>query len=629
MTASQRAIDSPGVAPQTHRSADLVFEGISAAFFDVDETLIVVKSMFAFLRFYLRERGESPSVYDRFASQLSEAAADGVPRDEINRCYYRFYTGESAAKLAASGRRWFEQALTQDLWVAETEAAYRRHQEHGAKTGLVSGSFFACLDPIADHLGATWVNATQPLIRRGELTGEVDFPMIGAQKAAALDQRARRHDLDLTRCAAYGDHPSDLPMLEHVGFPVVVGHNPTLVDTAAVNGWPCLTPRGDSCSSSRRDDAARVRSISPLHAAHHEERLDHNPGGIPMCPGLLGVGSYQPDRIIDNEEMARRVPSATAAWIGERTGIYERRYAAEDQATSDLAVLAAEAALEDADLCAEDVNWLIVSTSTPDSPQPPTSYRVQAGLGAWNAAAFDVNVVCSGFIYALGLASSLVQTNPGTRALVIAAEVYSRCLDFEDRRTSVLLGDGAGAAVVGEVENGGFLNFELKSRGDLSHMIGVEAGGSRRPACQESVADGGHLFRMEGRRVRDFVMEHIPAEIDNVVLGAGEQLREVRHVVPHQPNAVLLRDLETKLGTDRAEVHRTVEHLGNVGSASVPVTLDAAYRANKLQLNDLLVLSSFGGGMAMGHCSLRWSKPTPQHRIPRSSQGALASPIGV
>lgn len=242
MIASQEAIDSLGGAPRT--PDELVVRDASAAFFDVDETLIAVKSMFAFLRFHLHECGESPSAYDRLASQLNQAVADGVPRVEINRRYYRFYAGESAAKLAASGRRWFEQALTQGLWVAETKAAYRRHQEHGAKTGLMSGSFFACLDPIADHLGATWVDATQPLLRRGELTGEVHFPMIGAQKAAALDRRARRHGLDLARCAAYGDHPSDLPMLQHVGFPVVVGDNPTLVQTAAANGWPCLTPRG-------------------------------------------------------------------------------------------------------------------------------------------------------------------------------------------------------------------------------------------------------------------------------------------------------------------------------------------------------------------------------------------------
>lgn len=322
--------------------------------------------------------------------------------------------------------------------------------------------------------------------------------------------------------------------------------------------------------------------------------------------GIVGIGSYLPDRVVGNEEMSRLCPDAPPSWIAERTGIHERRYAAPDQATSDLAIGAASAALDDAQLRPQDLDWVIVSTSTPDSPQPPTACRVQAGLGAWSAAAFDINAVCSGFVYGLELAASLVATHPGSRALVVAAEVYSRCLDFSDRRTSVLLGDGAGAAVVSDVPNGGLLDIDLRSRGDLQDMIYVEAGGSRRPASHDSVDDGGHYFRMQGRDVREFVLTNVPAAIRESAQRAGAP-EDIRHIVPHQPNYHLLSELDRELGLEKAAMHRTVDRLGNVGSASVPVTLDAAYHAGQLSPGDTIVLSSFGGGMAMGHATLIWT----------------------
>lgn len=325
--------------------------------------------------------------------------------------------------------------------------------------------------------------------------------------------------------------------------------------------------------------------------------------------GILGTGSYLPKEEVSSAEIAERV-GCEEDWIHRKTGIANRRFAAPDEATSDLAAKAGAEALENSGMSAADVDFIIVSTSTPDSPQPPTAALVQVLLGAMRAAAFDINVVCSGFVYGLELARNLVAARPAATVLVIAADLYSRSLDFGDRRTAVLLGDGAGAAVVGRVDRGyGILATQLSTRGDMRRQIRVEAGGSRLPASHETVANGDHFFRMEGRDVRDFVLENVPPALDRLLAGAGVDKSRVDHVVPHQPNGMLLGELADRSGLGRAHTHRTVERYGNVGSASVPVTLDDARRAGRLRDGDLVLLTAFGGGMAMGHCLLRWSAP--------------------
>ncbi|WP_377268718.1 3-oxoacyl-ACP synthase III family protein [Peterkaempfera sp. SMS 1(5)a] len=322
--------------------------------------------------------------------------------------------------------------------------------------------------------------------------------------------------------------------------------------------------------------------------------------------GILGTGSYLPKEEIDNAEIAART-HVSEEWIARRTEILTRRWAAPDEATSDLAAKAAEAALSQSGLAPGEIDYLIVSTSTGDSPQPPTSNVVQQIIGAHRAACLDINVVCSGFVYALALAHSLITTHPRRRALVVAADVYSRILDFDDHRTAVLLGDGAGAAVVGQVpEPYGFVDFSLVSRGDAHRLIWVDAGGSRTPASHESVDNGGHFFRMDGRGVRDFVLEHVPPVLS--ALGTRNQIpmEDIDHFVPHQPNGVLLRQLVDVAGLNSARTHRTLECYGNVGSASVPVALDSAHRTGALKAGDLVLLAAFGGGMAIGACLLRW-----------------------
>ncbi|MET7391064.1 ketoacyl-ACP synthase III [Streptomyces sp. NPDC005529] len=329
-----------------------------------------------------------------------------------------------------------------------------------------------------------------------------------------------------------------------------------------------------------------------------------------MGIGILSTGSYLPKHEVGNDEIAERV-GVTPQWIEAKTQIRSRRYAAPHEATSDLATLAAERALDQAALSAGQIDYLIVSTSTGDFPQPPTSYLVQSALGAWNAACFDVNVVCSGFVYALTLAHSLIAQRPTARALVIGADVYSRILDFTDRRTAILFADGAGAAVVAAVpEPYGIIASDLSSRGDAHHLIRVEAGGSRNPASAQTLAEGGHYFKMDGRGVRDFVAEHVPPALTALTDKARVDITAVDHFVPHQANGVMLTDVVERTGLSRAQTHRTLIRYGNVGSASVPVALDEANRSGALAPGHLVLLAGFGGGMSIGASLLTWGNPT-------------------
>lgn len=323
---------------------------------------------------------------------------------------------------------------------------------------------------------------------------------------------------------------------------------------------------------------------------------------------ILGTGSYAPKEEVSNAEVARRV-GVEPEWIERKTQIVSRRYAAPSEATSDLATRAAQEALENAGLTAGQVDYLIVSTSTGDAPQPPTSYLVQNRLDAWNAACFDINVVCSGFVYGLVLARSLIAVAPAARALVVGADVYSRFLDFSDRRTAVLFGDGAGAAVVAAAPGPGVFASHLASRGDASGLIRVDAGGSRLPSSHQTVEDGAHYFRMDGRGVRDFVMERVPPVLAELCAQAGVRLDEVDHFVPHQANGVLLSELVERSGLSGAHTHRVLEEHGNIGSASVPFALDRANQGDQdrtLADGDLVLLAGFGGGMSIGACLLRW-----------------------
>ncbi|MEV6825041.1 ketoacyl-ACP synthase III [Amycolatopsis sp. NPDC051102] len=328
--------------------------------------------------------------------------------------------------------------------------------------------------------------------------------------------------------------------------------------------------------------------------------------------GIIGTGSYLPDRVVTNAEIA---PAAgvDAAWIERKTGIRERRHAAPGQATSNLAAIAADRALLAAGLSPDDVDHVVVATSTPDHPQPATASLVQHLIGARSAGAVDVNAVCSGFVYALAMAEGLLHARGGGHALVVGADIYSRILDARDRRTAVLFGDGAGAVVLGAVPaGGGVIGSQLRGHGDEHELIGVRAGGSRLPASVRSVLDGEHFFRMNGRGVREFVNAHVPGAIAGALRESGVPATAVDHFVPHQANGVMLRELAGALDLPNARLHLTVGEFANTGAASVPVTLDAAHRSGALRPGDVVLLAGFGGGMNLGVSLCRWTAARPR-----------------
>jgi len=322
--------------------------------------------------------------------------------------------------------------------------------------------------------------------------------------------------------------------------------------------------------------------------------------------GILGTGAQLPEAAIDNTLVGARA-GVTAEWILRKTGITERRYAADGEATSDLAARAARAALENAGIRPGQLDHIVVATSTPDHPQPATAAIVQDLIGAEQAAAFDLNSVCSGFLFALHTAHRLIAD--GGHALVIGADIYSRIIDRTDRRTAILFGDGAGAVVLGPVPDGyGIRASRLETHGRHHRTIRVPAGGSRHPATPETLAEGAHWFAMDGRAVRDFVTDQLPLSVKELLLEADLTGAQVDHFVPHQANGRMLEDILPTLGLERARTHLTVGEYGNTGAASVPITLDAANRSGALRDGELVLLSGFGGGMSIGSSLLRWHR---------------------
>lgn len=320
---------------------------------------------------------------------------------------------------------------------------------------------------------------------------------------------------------------------------------------------------------------------------------------------IIGTGSYVPDRIVSNDEVGAPA-GVDDAWITRKTAIRERRWAAPDQATSDLATAAARVAMQSAGISAEQLSVIAVATSTPDRPQPPTAAYVQRNLGASGTAAFDVNAVCSGTVFALSAVGSTLLRRGGY-ALVIGADVYSRILNPADRRTVILFGDGAGAMVIGPTTRGPLVrHVALHSFGDLTDLIEVPAGGSRLPVDQAGLDAGLQYFAMQGREVRRFVVEELPQLVKGFLHEAGVEPADIGHFVPHQANGLMLDDVFAALALPRATLHRTVTHYGNTGAASIPITLDAAVRKGAFRPGELILLAGFGGGMAASFALIEW-----------------------
>jgi 3-oxoacyl-[acyl-carrier-protein] synthase-3 len=330
--------------------------------------------------------------------------------------------------------------------------------------------------------------------------------------------------------------------------------------------------------------------------------------GVVVNTAILGTGSYLPERILTSAELGRRL-GVGEQWILDKTRVAERRVAAPEEATSDLATQAGERALTEAGLAATDVDLLIVATSTPDQPIPATACAVQANLGAMRAAAFDVDSVCTGFVHALVIAHALLNLDsvPAT-ALVIGADTYSRVLNYADRRTCVLFGDGAGAVVLGNRADGsGLLSSALGSDGRTADYVTIPGGGSRRPASRETLSSGAHYFAMRGREVRELAARVLPDLVVDLAKAAQLEVCDVDLLVPHQANGTMLEDLASTLALRPDQMHLTLQRYGNTGAASVPITLDDAVRAGRLSDGDVLLMAAFGGGMSWGGAVWRWS----------------------
>ncbi|WP_131770977.1 3-oxoacyl-ACP synthase III family protein [Candidatus Protofrankia californiensis] len=308
---------------------------------------------------------------------------------------------------------------------------------------------------------------------------------------------------------------------------------------------------------------------------------------------ILGTGSYLPEKIVTSEEMEDRL-GLDRGYIFEKTRIRERRVAAPREVTSDLAAPAARQAIGAAGIKAGAIDVIVVATSTPDQPMPATACRVQEAIGATRAFAFDIQAVCTGFIYALKVAHSMLVADPAySTALVIGADIYSHILDYTDPRTSILFGDGAGAVVLGKVPGGqGLLASTLSSDGRHADLIQVPPGG---------------FFTMNGREVRRLATEKMAGVVTDLCTAVGVTLPDVDLIVPHQANGVMLADLAETLRLAPDMMHLTVGKYGNTGAASVPITLDDAVRAGRLQQDSLLLLVAFGGGATWGGVALRWT----------------------
>jgi 3-oxoacyl-[acyl-carrier-protein] synthase-3 len=326
-----------------------------------------------------------------------------------------------------------------------------------------------------------------------------------------------------------------------------------------------------------------------------------------MALGIVGLGAHVPDRVIDNRRIAEWT-GATAEWVVERTGVLERRYAEPGTPTSDLALPAARAALDARDDARARLDVLVLATCTPDSPQPATAAVLQHKLGLNWVPAFDVNAVCSGFLYALEVAECMLRMRGEDRyGLVVAADMFSSVMDRTDRRTVSLFGDGAGAVLLGPVPDGyGLHATSLLTDGAGHEVVGVAAGGTQLPLSADARAAGLHHFRMDGRGAKDFVFTALPKVIDQVLGDAGLGRQDIDRYIFHQANGRMLEMLATELGIDRDRVEITADCYGNTASASVPVTLAAAHARKPLRRGEKIVLAAAGGGLTAGATVLTW-----------------------
>jgi len=323
---------------------------------------------------------------------------------------------------------------------------------------------------------------------------------------------------------------------------------------------------------------------------------------IARAVAVLGLGAYLPDRVVTNDDLAQHLDTSDE-WIRTRTGIRERHHAEASQATSDLALAAARAALDDAGLGPADVDVLIVATTTPDHPVPATAPTVAAGLGL-EVAAFDLNAACSGFVYGLDVASRLAEA--GATVLLVGAETLTRYVDPDDRSIAVLFGDGAGAVVLRAQEGAEMGPFDLGSDGTDISMLWMRAGGSREPFDPVAHADPSSRIGMRGGDVYRHAVARMTASSRAVLDAAGRDVADVDLMVGHQANLRILAAVAERLGLPEERCQVSVDRHGNTSAASIPLALVDARAQGRLEPGTRLLLTAFGGGLTWGSCLLTW-----------------------
>ncbi|WP_163972174.1 beta-ketoacyl-ACP synthase III [Oceanobacillus halotolerans] len=312
-----------------------------------------------------------------------------------------------------------------------------------------------------------------------------------------------------------------------------------------------------------------------------------------MSVGVLGVGHYVPTNVVTNKDLEKTVDTSDE-WIRTRTGIEERRIASDDIDSSDMAFYAAEKALYDANVKAEEIDLILVATVTPDTPFPSVACMLQDRLGATKAAAMDVSAACSGFMYGMITAKQFIDTGVYKHVLVVGTEKLSKITDWSDRNTCVLFGDGAGAAVLGEVS---------KNKGILSFELGADGSGAK-----HLYQDDNDFLFMNGREVFKFAVRQMPESSVKVIEQAGLKNEDVDYLIPHQANIRIMEAARERLGISEDKMATSIKRYGNNSSASIPIALSEAVKNGKIKDNDVVVLVGFGGGLTWGAVALRWGK---------------------
>ncbi|HEY2574261.1 MAG TPA: beta-ketoacyl-ACP synthase III [Verrucomicrobiaceae bacterium] len=330
---------------------------------------------------------------------------------------------------------------------------------------------------------------------------------------------------------------------------------------------------------------------------------------VPCTCSIIGTGSYMPKKVMTNDDLARIVET-TDEWIASRTGIRQRRIAAAGEATSDLAAAAARSALENAGVKATELDLIIVATVTPDMFFPSTSCLVQKKIGAKNAICFDISAACSGFLYAMQTARHYLNGGPQMTALVIGAEKLSSLINWQDRNTCVLFGDGAGAVVLRSDASanspGCVISSVMGSDGTVADLLKVPGGGSALPITPENVASRPNTIHMEGRETFKHAVTRMCQASEQALKEAGLTAKDVSLVIPHQANARIIAVIAERLGVPADRMFINLDKYGNTSAATIPVALDEAIRGGRIKRGDVILLVAFGGGFTWASAVVRW-----------------------